>query len=75
MPTEVQLQSGLIGYHQWFIGGVTRWQERLIAKTRDMLTKDVEKDTFRAEATDISTSAIETMNNIIAVSILFCKKF
>lgn len=72
LPTEVQLQSGLLGYHQWFLGGVTRWQERLMAKTRDSITRDVEMDTFKADSTHISTSATETLNNIIAVSTLFC---
>ncbi|KAK4321941.1 hypothetical protein Pmani_007292 [Petrolisthes manimaculis] len=67
LPTEVQLQSGLLDYHQWFLGAVTRWQERLMSNTRDLITKQVEMDTFEIVSTDISASAAETMSNFIVI--------
>lgn len=64
LPEEVQLQSDLHGYHQWFVGGVIRWQEHVFRESRSMIAKEVQKDEFQSNAksygsASISSSAME----------------
>lgn len=69
LPEEVQLQSGILSYHHWFLGGVSRWQERLFSRTRTLVTKEVEKDDFVMDSSGISLSASESKANFTIVSV------
>ncbi|XP_042232588.1 protein unc-13 homolog 4B-like isoform X2 [Homarus americanus] len=74
LPDEVQLQTGIRGYHKWFLGGVIRWQERMLVRTRALVTKDVERDEFEVAYTvtnsefTISLSACETKSNFTIIN-------
>nr|XP_045616034.1 protein unc-13 homolog 4B-like isoform X3 [Procambarus clarkii] len=68
LPNEVQLQSGIRGYHKWFLGGVVRWQRRLFARTRDHISKEVEGDKFEVDPSYIRSSPSITSFNLIISS-------
>ncbi|XP_063882646.1 BAI1-associated protein 3-like isoform X3 [Scylla paramamosain] len=63
LPSEVQQQSGLQSYQQWFLGGIERWMERVFARTKALITKDIEKDDLGMNSTGVSPSAVETKSN------------
>lgn len=67
LPDEVQTQSGIRGYHHWFFGGVIRWQERLFARARVIVTKEVRRDEFEMDSSGISSSASGAKANMIII--------
>lgn len=75
LPDEVQSESGIRGYHHWFFGGVTRWQERLFARARALVAKEVRKDDFEMDSSGISASASGAKSNIMIVSVNFFYHF
>ncbi|XP_069946644.1 protein unc-13 homolog 4B-like isoform X2 [Cherax quadricarinatus] len=74
LPSEVHLQSDIQGFHQWFIGGVERWQRKLFARARDLISKEVERDTFKIDYPGISSYASTTSSDFtISSSASGCK--
>ncbi|XP_063855484.1 uncharacterized protein LOC135097468 isoform X1 [Scylla paramamosain] len=69
LPSEVQQQSDLQSYQQWFLGGIERWMERVFARTKALITKDIEKDYLGMNSTGVSPSAVETKSNFKIVSV------
>lgn len=63
------MQSGICSYHKWFLGGVSRWQQRLISRTKALVAKEVEKDEFVMDASGISSSALGNKTNFTIVSL------
>lgn len=64
LPEEVQLQSDLRGYHQWFVGGVIKWQKYVFLQSRTIIAKEVQKEEFQSNpksfgSASISSSAME----------------
>ncbi|CAL4063623.1 unnamed protein product, partial [Meganyctiphanes norvegica] len=59
LPDEVLLQSGLRNYHQWFAGGVNRWEQRTIARAKYFLKEEVDKEEFNMGPDCRSSSSSE----------------
>lgn len=69
LPDEVQQQSGLRNYHQWFLGGIERWMERLFARTKAVMAREIDKDDMEVTSSGVSTSAVEAKSNFKIVSV------